>query len=31
MVETRRCMAELSVDNLLTGLEGRPLPARVPF
>jgi glyoxylate reductase len=28
-VETRRRMAELSVDNLLAGLEGRPLPARV--
>ena len=28
-VETRRRMAELSVDNLLAGLEGRPLPAQV--
>lgn len=25
-VETRRRMAELSVENLLTGLDGRPLP-----
>jgi glyoxylate reductase len=28
-VETRRRMAEFSVDNLLAGLDGRPLPARV--
>ena len=28
-VETRRRMAELSVENLLAGLEDRPLPARV--
>ena len=28
-VETRRRMAELSVENLLAGLEGRPLPAHV--
>jgi glyoxylate reductase len=25
-VETRRRMAELSVENLLAGLDGRPLP-----
>jgi glyoxylate reductase len=28
-VETRRRMAELSVENLLAGLEHRPLPAQV--
>lgn len=28
-VETRRRMAEVSVENLLAGLEGRPLPFRV--
>jgi glyoxylate reductase len=28
-VETRRRMAELSVENLLAGLAGRPLPHRV--
>ena len=28
-VQTRRRMAELSVENLLAGLEGRPLPARI--
>jgi glyoxylate reductase len=28
-VETRRRMAELSVENLLAGLERRPLPAQV--
>ena len=28
-IETRRRMAELSVENLLAGLEVRPLPARV--
>lgn len=28
-VETRRRMADLSVENLLAGLEGRPLPAKV--
>ena len=27
--ETRRRMAELSIDNLLAGLEGKPLPAPV--
>jgi glyoxylate reductase len=27
--ETRRRMAERSVENLLAGLEGRPLPFRV--
>src|SRR5262249_28827360 len=27
--QTRRRMAELSVDNLLAGLAGRPLPCRV--
>ena len=27
--ETRRRMAEVSVENLLAGLEGRPLPHRV--
>jgi glyoxylate reductase len=28
-LETRRRMAEISVDNLLAGLQGRPLPFRV--
>lgn len=28
-VETRRRMAEMSVENLFAGLEGRPLPHRV--
>jgi glyoxylate reductase len=28
-VETRRRMAEVSVENLLAGLAGRPLPFRV--
>ncbi|HUY93007.1 MAG TPA: D-glycerate dehydrogenase [Pirellulales bacterium] len=28
-LETRRRMAEISVDNLLAGLEGRPLPFQV--
>ncbi|HJZ92104.1 MAG TPA: NAD(P)-dependent oxidoreductase, partial [Gemmataceae bacterium] len=27
--QTRRRMAEVSVENLLAGLEGRPLPFRV--
>jgi glyoxylate reductase len=27
--QTRRCMAEMSVENLLAGLSGRPLPFRV--
>jgi glyoxylate reductase len=27
--ETRRRMAELSVENLFAGLEGKPLPYRV--
>jgi glyoxylate reductase len=27
--ETRRRMAEVSVENLFAGLEGRPLPFRV--
>ncbi len=27
-VRTRRAMASLAVDNLIAGLEGRPLPAR---
>jgi glyoxylate reductase len=28
--QTRRRMAEVSVENLLAGLSGRPLPFRVP-
>ena len=28
--QTRRRMAELSVENLLAGLAGRPLSCRVP-
>jgi glyoxylate reductase len=28
-VQTRRRMAELSVENLLAGLEGRPLSCRI--
>src|SRR5262245_952074 len=30
-VQTRRRMAEVSVENLMAGLEGRPLPCRVAF
>lgn len=29
--QTRRRMTEVSVDNLLAGLAGQPLPFRVPF
>ncbi len=28
-VQTRRKMAELSIDNLLAGLSGNPLPCRI--
>lgn len=30
-VRTRRAMASLAVDNLIAGLEGRPLPAQFPI